>query len=602
MNIKSKKVVILLLMFALLCGLAACGRDESKSEPAKENRGTEAEGGHEPLTIARTNDLITEEFVEALHEAYPEINLQVVSYGGRNSAGLARFSMQKDDMTDIYVSSKAFNKELMPDRLIDLANYDFINNYSTFLLNSLEVGGGIYLLPTGYTVAGMFYNKTIMQENGWSVPKSFEELIALAPEIEAAGYQPFANAINLEGYPFNYFFSLGNTIYFGTQDGVQWKENFPKGKASAAGNKGLEEVVQYYNEWIESGIITNEHMSTQEYMESGNVVFYLCLGLPSYEYETEDGTTYEFGIMPWLSRDGSNNMLTRDVPRYFGLNKHLEEEGNEQKLEDALHVMEFLSSEDGQEAIMSMAGTNLYASPLNMDEISEDHPYQEVADVINSGHTVQQVFVGWEDILIPVARDMRAVITGELSADELLEKLDETYNGVVNLGTVDMYGTLTETLTYEKTAELCAIAEGKAADADCAMVSLNEYHGGDLYNKVGVGWYLWADKIDTERINMIRPSNTTISVLTLTGAEIKELQSGGFDYNQNGNPYEYLLVVKDSVELDDDEIYRLAVGTEELSETMQAKAETVEISAENAIKEYIMELGTFSAADIIWKD
>lgn len=56
------------------------------------------------------------------------------------------------------------------------------------------------------------------------------------------------------------------------------------------------------------------------------------------------------------------------------------------------------------------------------------------------------------------------------------------------------------------------------------------------------------------------------------------------------------------MELDDDEIYRLAVGTEELSETMQAKAETVEISAENAIKEYIMELGTFSAADIIWKD
>ncbi|WP_373219005.1 ABC transporter substrate-binding protein [Ruminococcus sp. 5_1_39BFAA] len=434
MNKKSKKVVFGLLLFTLLCSLAACGKDGSKNESVKEMQEEETEGGHEPITIIRSNDLITEEFVNALHKVYPEINLQIVSYGGRNGSGQAQYSMEMDDMTDIYVTSKAFNKELMPERLVDLANYDFINSYSTFLLNSLDVKGGIYLLPTGYTVAGMFYNKTIMQENGWSVPDSFEELLALAPEIEAAGYQPFANAISLEGYPFNYFFSLGNTIYFGTQDGVQWKENFPKGKASAAGNEGLEEVVQYYNEWIENGIITNEHMSTEEYLESGNVVFYLCLGLPSYEYETEDGKTYEFGIMPWLSRDGSNNMLTQDVPRYFGLNKHLEEEGNEQKLEDALHVLEFLSSEAGQEAIMSMAATNLYASPLNMDEISEDHPYQEVADVINSGHTVQQVFVGWEDILIPVARDMRAVITGELSADELLEKLDETYNETAQLG------------------------------------------------------------------------------------------------------------------------------------------------------------------------
>lgn len=599
MNIKSKKITVLLL-FVLLCSLAACGKDESIGEAAKEESGTEAESGHEPLTILRTNDLITEEFVDALHAVYPEINLQVVSYGGRNSAGLARLSMHQDDMTDIYVSSKAFDKELMPERLADLANYDFINNYSTFLLNSLDVEGGIYLLPTGYTVAGIYYNKTIMQENGWTVPESFEELVALAPRIEAAGYQPFANAMDLEGYPFIYFFGLGNTVYFGTQEGVHWKESFPKGEASAAGNEGLEEVAQYYGEWVENGFITNEHMPVEEYLESGKVVFYLGLGLPSFACETEDGKTYEFGIMPWLSKDGSNNMLTRDVPRYFGLNKHLEEEGNEQKLEDALHVMEFLSSEAGEEAIMSMAATNLFASPLNMSEIAEDHPYREVTDEINSGHTVQMVYVGWEDILIPIARDMRAVITGELSADELPKRLDETYNGAVNLGTINAYGTLTETLTYEKTAELCAIAEGKAAGADCAMVSLNEYHGDDHYNKVGVGWYLWADRIDSERINMVRPSNATISVLTLTGAEIKELQAGGFDYNQNENPYEYLLVTKGGMELNDNEAYRLAVGTEELAETMRGSAEVLDISSDTAIKEYLLELGTFGAADITW--
>lgn len=596
MDIKWKKAVTLILMFVMVCGLTACGNGKRQTDA-----GTKNEELHEPLTINRFNIYITEEFVNALHEVYPEINLQIVSYAGKNGSGYAQCSMEMDDMTDIHVTTQPFHKELMSERFTDLSNYDFVNNCSTFLLNSLDVDGGIYLLPSGYTVAGMYYNKTIMQENGWQVPDSFEELMELIPQIEAAGYQPFANSMNLDGYPFNYFFSLGNTIYFGTQDGVQWKESFPKGEAAAAGNEGLESVVQYYNEWVENGVITGGHMSANEYMESGNVVFYLCLGLTSYEYEAEDGSTYEFGIMPWLSRDGSNNMLTRNVSRYFGINKHLEEEGNEQKLEDALHVMEFLSTEAGQNAIM--ASTNSYISPLSNGKMADDNPFQEVADVIDSGHSVQIVYVGWEDLIVPIAQDIRGLISGEIPAEKLTEEFDTTYDEVSNLGSDTFYGTLTETLSYEKTAELCAIAEGKAVDADCAMVSLNEYHGDDNYNLKGVGWHLWADIITTEQITMICPGETgTISVLELTGAEIKEMQKAGFDANQNGNPYDYILVTRGDAELEDDTVYRLAIATNELPETVQEKAEAIEITLETAIQNYVKELGTFGASDIVWKE
>lgn len=595
MDIKWKKAVTLILMFVMVCGLTACGNAKRQTDA-----GTKNEELHEPLTINRFNIYITEEFVNALHEVYPEINLQIVSYAGKNGSGYAQCSMEMDDMTDIHVTTQPFHKELMSERFTDLSNYDFVNNYSTFLLNSLDVDGGIYLLPSGYMVAGMYYNKTIMQENGWQVPDSFEELMELVPQIEAAGYQPFANAIDLDGFPFNYFFSLGNTIYFGTQDGVKWKKSFPKGEAAAAGNEGLENVVQYYNEWVENGVITGEHMSANEYMESGNVVFYLCLGLTSYEYEAEDGSTYEFGIMPWLSRDGSNNMLTRNVPRYFGINKHLEEEGNEQKLEDALHVMEFISTEAGQNAIM--ASTNSYISPLSDGKMADDNPFQEVADVIDSGHSVQMVYVGWEDLIVPIAQDIRGLISGEIPAEKLTEEFDTTYDEVSNLGSDTLYGTLTETLSYEKTAELCAIAEGKAVDADCAMVSLNEYHGDDNYNLKGVGWHLWADIITTEQITMICPGVTgTISVLELTGAEIKEMQKAGFDANQNGNPYDYVLVTRGDAELEDDTVYRLAIATNELPETVQEKAESIEITPETAIQNYVKELGTFGASDIVWE-
>ena len=54
------------------------------------------------------------------------------------------------------------------------------------------------------------------------------------------------------------------------------------------------------------------------------------------------------------------------------------------------------------------------------------------------------------------------------------------------------------------------------------------------------------------------------------------------------------------MELSDNEVYRLAVGTQELAQTLREGAEVFEISASDAIKAYVTELGTFGAADIVW--
>lgn len=87
MDIKWKKAVTLILMFVMVCGLTACGNAKRQTDA-----GTKNEELHEPLTINRFNIYITEEFVNALHEVYPEINLQIVSYAGKNGSGYAQRS------------------------------------------------------------------------------------------------------------------------------------------------------------------------------------------------------------------------------------------------------------------------------------------------------------------------------------------------------------------------------------------------------------------------------------------------------------------------------------------------------------------------------
>lgn len=615
MKNRVKRIAALCLSGMIVSGmLTGCGgnaadshKTESGKNSAKDDENETGQAGkekqadgtaHEPLTISFYNSLLSEEFFASFHEAYPEVNLEIISYSGTNGSGYALHSLKHGDITDIYISTQNFDKEAQEKYLLDLSNYDFVNDYSTALLDAQDVNGSIYLLPSGYQLTGIYYNKTIMEENGWTPPESFDELVALSEEIEAAGYRTFGNAMDLDGYPFNFFFNIGNTKYFSTPDGYQWKEDFPKGEAKAGGNARLKETADYFNQWIEHGFITPEHMDVSQFYE-GESVFYLCLNLTYYEHTASDGKKYEFGTIPWLSGDGSGNMLTRTVSRYMGINRELTAKGNEQKLEDALKFLSYVSTPEGQRSFMTKDAH--FISSLNDGEIPEDSPYQEIAGLVMEGRTVPLVYIGWEQHIIPIAQDIKRLITGEINTDEMMEAFDRTNKELLEGSSDDIYAAVEDTLTLDETARFVATAEGKAVDADCALISLNQYHGAGLSNKQGLAWYLYEGVVSLDTINMVRPRATTISVLTMTGAEIKAMREAGFDLDGNGNPYEYLLFTKGDMELEDETVYKMAVSTGELTEDMLVNARETEISPAQAIINYSQELGTVTADKLYWE-
>lgn len=599
-----------------VCSLAGCGgQDHSGQKPDLTEKKTQKEQQEEntgdilaegsssrseetELTISNFNYMITEKFLSAFHEAYPEVKLKVISYNGMNGSGFARRSLEAGDIPDIYLSTQNFSKEAQEQYLIDLSNYDFINHYPDKLLSTQDVNGGIYLLPCGYQLLGINYNKTILEDNGWSVPESFTEFVALKEQIEAAGYQAVGNGMDLDGYPFNFFFSLGNTVYFGTPEGTAWKENFVKGTAAASDNEGLKKSADYFKKWVDSGLITDEHIERREFLE-GACVFYIGLGINEYEVTTEDGETYEFGIMPWLSEDGSNNMLTRNVSRRIGISKSLENPGNERKLEDALKVMEYLSTVEGQQALME---TSSEMPSLIENEIREDSPYWEISDMVYEGRTAPMVYVDWEELLVPMARKIKLMIDQEVDSEELLASFDRVYEEVSRDDSANIYGRSPQRLTWEATARLAAIAEGKAVDADCAMISLQNSADQNVGNRMGLAWYLYEGDIDADMVNIICPRSSSISVLEMTGAEIKAMRDAGFVQEANNQLYSYILVTKGDIELEDHGLYRLAVSSGELSEDMREQAEEIEISAGQAIEAYVRELGTVSEDVIRWED
>ena len=560
---------------------------------------------HEPLTICNINNLLQDDFIEAFQEKHPEITFEASAYRGANGSGYAMISLEQGDIPDIYISTQPFSPEAQREQLIDLSEYGFVTNYSTTMLNSVDNEGGIYLLPSCFQMTGISYNKTIMEENGWEAPGSFEELLALMPEIEAAGYDVMRCMFDLDGYPFNYYFNILNTQYFHTADGAQWKDDFSSGKAKAAGNEELLAATEYFKRWVDAGLIcdTGDHTSgPQQAFLNGECVFFLSLGLTSYENTTEDGRTYEFGVIPWLSEDGKSNTLTTTPSRYFGLSKKLLEPGNEQKLADALALMEYISTLEGQEALVAKtAEPYLYTAPLASASVPESSPFYHLEHLVKEGHTVQLVYVGWEPLIVPIAQDIRALVAGEIDCEQLLEAFDDTYARVA-AGDGEIIATLEEDLTWDETLKLCAIATGRAGNADAALVSRGGYNGVHEINDRGVAWRLYEGDIGIEEINMVRPKCHSIEVLEMTGAEIKALAEGGFDLYGTGNPFPYTLVTKGNVELEDDKTYHLAVGTEDIPEDMWPRSiETATIPSQQAMVDYLSALGTFSAKDIVWQ-
>jgi hypothetical protein len=132
------------------------------------------------------------------------------------------------------------------------------------------------------------------------------------------------------------------------------------------------------------------------------------------------------------------------------------------------------------------------------------------------------------------------------------------------------------------------------------LYSLSDYHGNGDFNRNACGWHLYQGEITTDAINMVSTNSAAIGVLELTGTQIKELVEGGFQYDDS-EPYEYRLITKGDMELEDDRTYRLAVGSDEIAEEWDSAIQLTEMTPGDALTAYITKLGTFNADDVNWE-
>ena len=133
---------LLALSVCLILLLSACTSGEKTPGAQSSDSDT--------LTWTRWNGF--DNFLELADQTYPEIEWEYTAYAGANRTGYSWAQMRADDIPDIFISSQIIDKDLAKERLVDLANYDFIDGLSTALLDQMAIDGSIYALPVNNDV------------------------------------------------------------------------------------------------------------------------------------------------------------------------------------------------------------------------------------------------------------------------------------------------------------------------------------------------------------------------------------------------------------------------------------------------------------------
>lgn len=82
-----------------------------------------------------------------------------------------------------------------------LTDLDVIDDIEPAAISTIEnLYGGFRALPFEYNVEGIWYNKALFAEQGIDEPQTFDDLVAAADTLDAAGIQPFS-ASGEQGWP-----------------------------------------------------------------------------------------------------------------------------------------------------------------------------------------------------------------------------------------------------------------------------------------------------------------------------------------------------------------------------------------------------------------
>ncbi|MCR5585430.1 MAG: extracellular solute-binding protein [Lachnospiraceae bacterium] len=188
---RKKFLAILLAAVMATTALTGCGKTEKKV-------------GNDQVTIKLFSNLpdrkngqglVEQMIIDEYVKENPNVKIEVEAlYEEAYKTKFKAYSMNgMPDVVSIWGQPSFLDDVLEAGVLAELKESDY-KDYK-FISGSLEgfkKNGKLYGLPRNTDVQIIYYNQKLFNDNGWSVPKTYNELMDLSKKIKAAGIVPMA--------------------------------------------------------------------------------------------------------------------------------------------------------------------------------------------------------------------------------------------------------------------------------------------------------------------------------------------------------------------------------------------------------------------------
>jgi len=183
-NMKTALCVACLSVMAIAATVTGCGKSDNSGKIVVEML------QYKPEAVGIFDAL--EEKFNATHD-----NIELKIDSPNDAMTILKTKLIREDYPDIVGigGDVNFSNFLDADLFMDISDYaglaDIKETYLEINKNLEFVPKeGVYAVPYMANAAGILYNKDMFDEHGWTIPKTWDEFIALCDTIQAAGIQP----------------------------------------------------------------------------------------------------------------------------------------------------------------------------------------------------------------------------------------------------------------------------------------------------------------------------------------------------------------------------------------------------------------------------
>lgn len=353
-----KRYLLVTCILIMILSLSGCESQKRKSDKKDDH-----------LTVYVWDNNMIKDVVPYIREQIPDKDIEFIV--GNNNVDLYNYLEKHNDLPDIITTRRfsAKDAEALQPYLLDLEAYDIVSEYYPYALQYYTGSdGAIKWLPVCGIPETIIANKTLFDKYDIKIPKNYKEFAECCTKLRKNGIKPYTSELAMDWAAHSLV--QGAAIdEFSNIDGIEWRSSIESTSDDSAFKDDLwKKVFTEVNTFMKDTYLTKQDLeydidtAREKFVNEEAAMF---RGTPSVMDNLKSNMNAELVRLPYFSQTSDESWIYTYPSFNVALNKNLE--GNDEKLELAMKILNCFISEKGQKLVADGDGMISYNVHVESD-------------------------------------------------------------------------------------------------------------------------------------------------------------------------------------------------------------------------------------------